>query len=191
MSKVPIEGNSYTFWTLLSNIYVGFMYMLEITLFSYSTKTCLSRFYKSLYLVYRCITCHHWLCIGTKKIENAENKLSHMVGELQRKLWNQILWAISIGRRSKALPCLFGRQKSHCFYRPSGSVALSENKRDLKHRKTGKVDTDALSLRQYKPEPYILTANKSTTSTQTDTHLVDFIPAALICQLKIKEPKIS
>ena len=45
---------------------------------------------------------------------------------------------------------------------------------------TSHGNADALSRRQYEPEPTTLTTNKSTTSTQTDTHLVDFNPAASV-----------
>ena len=46
---------------------------------------------------------------------------------------------------------------------------------------TSHGNADALSRRQYEPEPKILTAYKST---QTDTHFVDFNPAASICELR-------
>ena len=46
---------------------------------------------------------------------------------------------------------------------------------------TSNGNADALSRRQNEPEPKILTAYKST---QTDTHFVDFNPAASICELR-------
>ena len=45
-------------------------------------------------------------------------------------------------------------------------------------KRTSHGNTDAQSRRQYEPEPKTLTANKSTT--QTDTHFVDFNQAASI-----------
>ena len=51
------------------------------------------------------------------------------------------------------------------------------------------METLVLSLRQYQSEPYILIANKSTTSIQTDANFVYFNPVTLICEVKIKESK--
>ena len=47
---------------------------------------------------------------------------------------------------------------------------------------TSHGNADALSRRQYQPEPKTLTATKLSTATQTDTHFVDFNPATSICQ---------
>ena len=57
----------------------------------------------------------------------------------EKKLWNSGPSALSIGGRSKTLPCLLGRPQVQSLHRPSSSVALLENEIDSKHRKTCKV----------------------------------------------------